>query len=82
MTLSIETTYSVGHKTFKTQAEAEAYLLMEQRKAAALQLLNEVRKDHPTSHYSVRNSDVIDLIANHFETFEEVLQTLKGGVQD
>jgi hypothetical protein len=77
--LLIKQTYSIGGKTFDTEDQAKAYVLQEQRKQVAVDILSKVRPFKPSFHsgQEMDNKRVVDLVAKHIEEFAEIVALLQ-----
>lgn len=79
--LAIKQTYSVQGRTFDTEAEAQAYVLAEQRKRQAVEILSKVRRlDSRHGAFEVSNQSLVEIVAKHLEAFAEIVAVLNGEV--
>lgn len=77
--LTIKQTFTVGSRTFDSEAEAQAYALAEQRKRQAVEILATVRpRDPRRMGHEMDNGAVVALVADHLEAFAQILAVLNG----
>lgn len=79
--LTIKQTFTVGDRTFDNEADAQAYITVQQRKQKAEQILSAARHLDPRRDgLKVSNRELVSIVADHREAFAEVLAVLNGEV--
>lgn len=81
-TLTIKPTFTVNGRTFASEAEAQAYAQLEQRKRQAVEMLSKVRSSDAQRLMSreMSNGAIVALVAEHLEAFAQIVALLKGEV--
>ncbi|MEB3353410.1 MAG: hypothetical protein VKM34_04140 [Cyanobacteriota bacterium] len=80
--LTIRQTFTVGGRTFDSEADAQAYALAEHRKRQATEILSKVRRVDPRSLASaMSNEELVGIVAANREAFAQILAVLNGEVE-
>lgn len=81
--LKIQQTFTVGGRTFDTEAAAQSYLVIEQHKREALKILFDVRPfdsnpfDSSRNGLQMSNAELVELMADNLQTFAQIVALLE-----